>query len=52
MIEERIVIGGEEKVNKENGCDWLREEGRWRNSFILRQVTVLEIVIFWDRGSN
>jgi hypothetical protein len=36
----RVVIGGEEKVGEEHGCDWLRGEGRWRNSFILGQVTV------------
>jgi hypothetical protein len=46
----RVVIGGEEKVGEEHGCDWLRGEGRWRNSFILEQVTVLEITTFWDGG--
>lgn len=24
----RVVIGGEEKVGEEHGCDWLRGEGR------------------------
>jgi hypothetical protein len=40
------VIGGEEKVGEENGCDWFRGESRWRNSFILGQATMLEIATF------
>lgn len=35
----------------EKMCDWLRG-GSWRNNFILRQGTVLEMAIFWDRGST
>jgi hypothetical protein len=47
-----VVIGGEERVGEENGCDRLRGEGTWRNNFILRQVTVLKIAKFWDGGST
>ena len=35
---------------KENSSDLLR--GRWINSFILGQGTVLEIAKFWDGGSS
>jgi hypothetical protein len=35
-----------------NGCDWLKGGGRCRNSFILGQVTVLEIAILWDGCST
>jgi hypothetical protein len=37
---------------KENSCDLLRGIGRWINSFILGQGTVLEIAKFWDGGSS
>lgn len=41
------MIGEKEKVGKENGRDyWLR----WED--ILKQVTVLEITTFWNRGSS
>lgn len=36
----------------DNDCGWLRENDMYINSFILRQVIVLNMVIFWSRYSN
>lgn len=38
-----VVIGEQDKLEKENGCNFEKKKGKWRDSFILKQITLLEI---------